>query len=1102
MPTDDFYKAGTLNSNAREQKVDIMFLEEEKFKTASTQLREILTKVLSVGELTDEDIADISNLKVDIDESYNNIKDANVDLTYFYDELNRIKANMVGANADEILDILTEGGTKCWLYKDDNDNVLIDFSSIPELTAVVNKLNIIAQEDGKTGKITLTPDFIQMVVGEVGSNSESIKDITAWYYLSTSPTTQVGGEWVNKLPDMSQQQGKFLWYKLVTTKGDGTVEEGEPIRLTGQDGKDGTSVNILGTYGSLEELQQAHPNGNKKGDGYIVNGDLHVWNGEKFVNVGKIQGDNGQDGKTAYIHIKYSNDGGETFTGNNGEDVGLFMGVYSDHTLEDSNNPKKYKWALIKGKDGMNGAAGVDGNDGTSIIWKGSFDNHPTHPEDGWAYYNTSDRKSYVYQSGTWYQMTIDGTDGQNGNNGKDGLSIEFKGEMKNPPAYPKKNWCYKDTDNGIVYIYTGTSWEVLTYDGNNGTDGAPGNDGKDGLSVFCTYHDSTIKPSTPTGNGTTRGWHTNWTSNIVWISQKVAKSDVSGTWGEPIKIQGQDGTGVESLTIEYAANKSTTQPPVSGWSTTMPQYQKELVLWIRTKVIYTNSPTPVYSKPFPDPSWKGIVQDGGSGSSITITPQMIEAIAKSKIKFKAENISLEGYTTVNDTFKIMTDGSVEAKSLAVEDEISTDILTVNKIANEKYPESMTADTAVWLDSTAYESSSEFVNDGIYKSLDNLKEVCPRNLNGFTLTINLKKTYQGNITLDTFYNGSIRFCFKRMTLKGYLYCYGPSCRFYIYGNDNVSTGSSNMASIMPGRGRESAGYYYAIHIDSTKASIYDLNVYKGSDSYVNHSGICYNPFSNGYIKNIKFYNSPIHGLRTHSTSNVYVDSSNGDCERHAFHALSGSIITLKKTGQAGSSSGNHTKADDNSQIFSTGATFNSTSNSGGNNTPSGGGESRTATITPSYGDTYRKTVYNNWKKDGTVRQGSWGYGNCVGAWFFGDKLKAYRNMSISRIEIKVTRSAGGLSSSVVLKLKTHKHGSKPGGAPTFYTSLGTINVGTNASNTLTITNPSQINAIINDGGIGLDPGTYSNSNYAVCSGACSVKITYTDNGNTYMIDPT
>ena len=41
-------------------------------------------------------------------------------------------------------------------------------------------------------------------------------------------------------------------------------------------------------------------------------------------------GATGAAGKTSYFHIKYSNDGGKTFTGNNGEDVGDWMGTYVD----------------------------------------------------------------------------------------------------------------------------------------------------------------------------------------------------------------------------------------------------------------------------------------------------------------------------------------------------------------------------------------------------------------------------------------------------------------------------------------------------------------------------------------------------------------------------------------------------------------------------------------------------------------------------------------------------------------------------------------------------------------------------------------------------
>ena len=200
------------------------------------------------------------------------------------------------------------------------------------------------------------------------------------------------------------------------------------------------------------------------------------------------------------------------------------------------------------GTNGLNGAAGVDGVNGVSIVFKGYFTAHPSNPENGWSYYNTTDGKSYVYQDGSWYQMSIDGVNGSDGANGSDGLSIVWKGDLKSPPANPAVNWAYRDTDNGIIYIYNGTAWEVMVLDGSDGTDGT---NGVDGLSVFITYNDSTAEPPKPKGDGTTEGWHTAPSSDCMWMSQKVAASASVGTWGTPIKIKGDDGSvGARGATL------------------------------------------------------------------------------------------------------------------------------------------------------------------------------------------------------------------------------------------------------------------------------------------------------------------------------------------------------------------------------------------------------------------------------------------------------------------------------------------------------------------------------------------------------------------------
>ena len=63
-----------------------------------------------------------------------------------------------------------------------------------------------------------------------------------------------------------------------------------------------------------------------------------------------VRGEKGEDGQTTYLHIKYSNDGGKTFTGNNGEDLGDWIGTYVDFIRQDSNDVTKYKWHKVKGE--------------------------------------------------------------------------------------------------------------------------------------------------------------------------------------------------------------------------------------------------------------------------------------------------------------------------------------------------------------------------------------------------------------------------------------------------------------------------------------------------------------------------------------------------------------------------------------------------------------------------------------------------------------------------------------------------------------------------------------------------------------------------------
>ena len=77
-----------------------------------------------------------------------------------------------------------------------------------------------------------------------------------------------------------------------------------------------------------------------------------------------ISGTNGADGKTTYLHIKYSNDGGKTFTSNSGETVGTYIGTCTDYNQADPTTVDSYTWARIKGDTGAIGAKGETGATG------------------------------------------------------------------------------------------------------------------------------------------------------------------------------------------------------------------------------------------------------------------------------------------------------------------------------------------------------------------------------------------------------------------------------------------------------------------------------------------------------------------------------------------------------------------------------------------------------------------------------------------------------------------------------------------------------------------------------------------------------------------
>jgi formylglycine-generating enzyme required for sulfatase activity len=109
------------------------------------------------------------------------------------------------------------------------------------------------------------------------------------------------------------------------------------------------------------------------------------------------------------------------------------------------------------------------------MVWKGSLSAAPGNPQTNWAYYNTTDKTSYIYDGSNWQTLAADGAigpEGPKGDKGDTGISLIWKGASTTPPANPQTNWAYYNTTDKTSYIYDGSDWQILAADGLNALTG------------------------------------------------------------------------------------------------------------------------------------------------------------------------------------------------------------------------------------------------------------------------------------------------------------------------------------------------------------------------------------------------------------------------------------------------------------------------------------------------------------------------------------------------------------------------------------------------------------------------------------------------------
>lgn len=352
---------------------------------------------------------------------------------------------------------------------------------------------------------TIPPDENTAVESDDIIESTDTKLGTPVIYLSD-------GIWSTVIPDRSA--GQFIWQRIKYIYSDGTVVVGKPTCITGDKGEQGpqgeqgipgekgdtgesgrttyfhikystvenptsssdlleTPSKYIGTYVDYTEADSTDPTKYKWSK--FIGDDGQVGpQGEQG-----IPGENGQNGQTSYLHIKYSNDNGATFTDNNGETVGDYIGQYVDFIETDSTNVASYKWSKIKGEQGPQGIQGIQGlqgpkgENGTGVNILGDYDTeeelnaaHPTG-NTGDAYLVSGNL--YVWSGSKWTNVgNIQGPKGEQGQ-GIESITPEYYlstskealtgGEWsKTPPTW--KSGTYLWIRNEIIYRYPSTPSE------------------------------------------------------------------------------------------------------------------------------------------------------------------------------------------------------------------------------------------------------------------------------------------------------------------------------------------------------------------------------------------------------------------------------------------------------------------------------------------------------------------------------------------------------------------------------------------------------------------------------------------------------------------
>lgn len=302
-------------------------------------------------------------------------------------------------------------------------------------------------------------------------------------------------------------------------------------------------------------------------------------------------------------------------------DAFKYVGFYTGELAEAPTDPTMYKWAKVKGEDGV-------GLESTEIFYVGST-NGQTPPESGWqTTVPNVPQGQYMWTKVVWtysddsiktaYSVGKIGANGANGNDGlpgKDGVGIDdtlieyavntsgtvrpTSGWSTNTPSVPQGQYLW----TRITWTYTDNTTEQGYIVARQGANGANGKDGVSVKTITTTYQAGTSGTTPPTG-----AWLPTppavaenqflWTKIEISLDDGTKSTGYSvgkmGAQGQPGEkgdqgAPGTPGNGIKSSSVTYQVSTSGTTTPTGTWVSTPPSVPQGQYLWTRTVLTFDN---------------------------------------------------------------------------------------------------------------------------------------------------------------------------------------------------------------------------------------------------------------------------------------------------------------------------------------------------------------------------------------------------------------------------------------------------------------------------------------------------------------------------------